>query len=241
MKFIFPDGATPIADLSDLKLQWIRTQDDLNMAEAENISSATIKHLGKRISSPHEWLSIPFLKKLHFEMFCNVWGWAGEFRRTQTIPGIVPYQIPRALEALCSDVAFWGKEPVELTILEQAAILHHRLVCIHPFENGNGRFSRLVADRYMRAFRCKSPAWPTDLGSMGTERTRYIGALRDADRGNLEALINFMSRHGARDSDMNDVCELNFFHQRFSGQRLASLKRAYVRRGYLDVSDLVHL
>jgi Protein involved in cell division len=34
--------------------------------------------------------------------------------------------------------------------LEIAVRLHHRLVLIHPFPNGNGRISRLMADLLMQ-------------------------------------------------------------------------------------------
>jgi Fic family protein len=31
-------------------------------------------------------------------------------------------------------------------LLEQAMRIHHRTVNIHPFENGNGRWSRMLAN-----------------------------------------------------------------------------------------------
>ena len=37
MKFTYPEGATPIDDISHLKPMWVRTQEDLNNVEAENI------------------------------------------------------------------------------------------------------------------------------------------------------------------------------------------------------------
>lgn len=39
-----PPGATAIADASGLKLEWIKTRDQLNEAEAENILKATRIH-----------------------------------------------------------------------------------------------------------------------------------------------------------------------------------------------------
>ena len=44
-QFKYPEGATPIDDISGLKLSWIHTQSHLNRAEAENISSAVDKYL----------------------------------------------------------------------------------------------------------------------------------------------------------------------------------------------------
>jgi len=133
MNFFYPEDATPIDDISALKLHWVKTQKDLNHVEAENISNALSKYLIKSVSSPKKWFNISMLKKIHYEMFCNVWSWAGKFRTTQTTPGIQPYQINEALENLCRDVHYWSNKNYCLNLVERAARIHHRLVFIHPF------------------------------------------------------------------------------------------------------------
>ena len=198
MKFFCLKGATPIDDISDLKPKWIKTMEDLNQAEAENISDATNKHLLRSISSPLNWFTVQTFMKIHRDMFFDVWNWAGKFRSTQTNPGIKPYQIGGALEELCRDVFFWCNESCELTFVEQAARIHHRLVFIHPFPNGNGRFSRLISDRYLKAKKCPFPNWPRELSLDGESRKEYIKALKESDRGCYESLILYMKKHGAR-------------------------------------------
>ena len=37
-----------------------------------------------------------------------------------------------------------------IDLSEQAVLLHHRAVQIHPFENGNGRWSRLLANIWLK-------------------------------------------------------------------------------------------
>lgn len=151
VKISYAEGATPIDEISGLKILWVTTQEDLNRVEAENISNAASKHLLKPVPLPQQWFNVSALQKIHRDMFGDVWDWAGKFRRTMTSPGIPPYQIPVALAQLCDEVQFWCNEACELTLLEQAARIHHKLVWIHPYSNGNGRFSRLVADRYLKA------------------------------------------------------------------------------------------
>lgn len=192
MKFSYPDGATPLDDISGLKLTWVKSQIDLNHVEVENIATATSKYLLKSVNAPQEWFNVPFLQKIHREMFSNVWDWAGKFRTTQTSPGVKPYQIYGAIAHLCEDVQFWCVEKNNFTPIEQAAKIHHRLVFIHPFTNGNGRFSRLVSDRYLKAIKHPFPNWPIDLDKDGHHRKRYIGTLREADVGNYEPFILFM-------------------------------------------------
>ena len=75
---------------------------------------------------------------------------------------------------------------------EQAVRLHHRLVFIHPFENGNGRHARLVADLFLHQHNRSFPRWPIDVAETGESRKKYIHSLKEADDGNYEPLLSFM-------------------------------------------------
>lgn len=78
-------------------------------------------------------------------MFNETWSWAGVFRKSQTNIGVDSIYIPQELKAIFDDVEFWlSNNTYEMR--EIAIRLHHRLVFVHPFPNGNGRFSRLFAD-----------------------------------------------------------------------------------------------
>jgi Fic-DOC domain mobile mystery protein B len=192
MKFFYPEDATPLDDISGLKPTWVKTQEDLNDVEAENISNATSKYLLKSVGLPQQWFNVSFLQKIHYDMFCDVWEWAGKFRTTQTCPGIKPYQIHGALANLCEDARYWCKADCNLSVIEQASKIHHQLVYIHPYPNGNGRFSRLVSDMYLKACKYPFPNWPVDLDKNGQSRKQYIAALKKADLGDYEPLILYM-------------------------------------------------
>lgn len=113
--------------------------------------------------------------------------------------GIKPQFIPMRLSEFCAQVIYWGQGQVTMTYLERAARIHHQLVSIHPFENGNGRFSRLIADRYLLAYKCVHPIWPSYLGVNGEIRDRYISCLKEADHGNYLPLIQFMQEFHAEE------------------------------------------
>ena len=70
---------------------------------------------------------------------------------------------------------------------EIAVRFHHKLVYIHPFPNGNGRISRLMA-----------ALGSANLVEVSVIRTRYIEALRQADRGDYSALLAFTTPPEAR-------------------------------------------
>lgn len=84
MRFDYPKGATPIDDISGLIPKWVRNQQDLNLAEAENISQATRKYLSSHLGPSKKWFTIASLQQVHIDMFGEVWDWAGKFRTTET-------------------------------------------------------------------------------------------------------------------------------------------------------------
>ena len=199
---ITPDGRTAgitsPKDRSGLKERWIElSEDQLNAVEAEFIFKAQKKYLLGYVPSPLNWFNISFLLKIHRDMLSPIWDWAGKQRRSEKNIGIKAFQIPSKLQDLCQDVHYWNTNPVDLTILEQACMIHHRLALIHPFEDGNGRFSRLIADRYLKSHRCPYPIWPDHLHQDCEARLKYISALREADQNNLKPLLNFIKLYGA--------------------------------------------
>ncbi len=193
-KLPVPAGCTPLEDLSGLKLPWIQTLHDLNRAEAENISKAQKKYLEGRVDNPSKWLNPTFLRKIHHAMFGDVWNWAGCWRKSTTNIGIKPQWIPMRVAQLCFQVLSWESNLLLMSLEERAARIHHGLVSIHPFENGNGRCSRLIADRYQTAYRARHPIWPSQIDKEGKIRERYILSLKAADRGDFSKLLSLMSQ-----------------------------------------------
>jgi Fic-DOC domain mobile mystery protein B len=225
------EGATPIRDYSGLKLQRVHDTTDLNRVEAENIMKAQLKFLQNLPANPQNWVTIKELRNIHRAMFGDVWEWAGEYRKSETSIGIQPGLIPSQLAEFCFEVQSWSQYCVERTFLEMAARIHHRLVEIHPFENGNGRFSRLIADRFLLAWRFPHPMWPGRLGDKSAERSRYIQALKSADQGDYTSLISIMKRFGARDPTIVELLESNFYKKHFNRDRLRAMVSALLREG----------
>jgi fido (protein-threonine AMPylation protein) len=68
----------------------------------------------------------------------------------------------------------------------------HRLVQIHPFPNGNGRLSRLMADLIIMSLGGARFSWgSTNLQEAGTVRQRYIEAVKAADNHDIAPLLAF--------------------------------------------------
>lgn len=191
MRYSAPDGATPI-DPSGLIQDGILTYADLCAAEAENILQAAGRHLTRRKNPRKAWFTEHFVRRVHADMFGNVWNWAGKYRRTQTNIGAAPHSIREEVAKLCGDVEFWDSQARPMPVLERAARIHHRLALVHPFENGNGRHARMLSDIYLFSRGQALSRWSSEIGGTSGTRSNYIAALRIADAGDFEPLIKFI-------------------------------------------------
>ena len=192
----FPDGATPLDpdEMEGLRFRHISTRGELDQLEQAGITEG-MKWLDKQ-KNP-DVLTEGFVCDLHKRLFGDVWKWAGSFRKTEKNIGIDPYEIPAQLRQLLDDVSYWVENdtypPKEL-----AARFHHKLVYIHPFQNGNGRHARIMADAVLIRL-LDEPAidWAGGykLERMNERRDEYIAALRAAGGHDFSELLKFV---GAR-------------------------------------------
>ena len=188
-----PEGATPLTheEGEGLKPSWIATRADLNAAEQQNIAKALRSARWSRLTTK-ELLDDLALRRLHRAMFGDVWKWAGDYRLTERNIGCDPFSIAVKVRDLCEDAKYWFAG-THMSHDEAGCQLHHSLVAIHPFSNGNGRHSRAVTDLLMRSVGEPAFTWgSTNLIDAANVRSRYITALRDADRGDVRALLGFV-------------------------------------------------
>lgn len=192
MKVLNPaDGNTPLDpdEADELIPTHITTRDQLNAWEQQNIALA-VQWLSSTRNA--DVLDIGFLRELHRRMFDSTWRWAGSFRRTLKSIGVPAPHIATDLANLIADARYWVEHRTYLTD-EVAARFHHRLVSIHPFANGNGRHARLATDALLTTLDAQPLTWGSgDLDRDGDARSRYLDALRKADRDEYEELITFL-------------------------------------------------
>lgn len=186
------DNSTPLTEeeKQQLKAKWITTRAELNELETKGIADAEIWLLKNK----KDILNETFIKNLHKKMFGNIWKWAGSFRTSERNIGVAPYEIQPKLRILLDDVKFWIDNQT-FSPKEIAIRFHHRLVQIHPFPNGNGRISRLMADLLMRQFNLPVLNWGSgSLTEISELRKEYISALQKADNGDYSSLLNFIEK-----------------------------------------------
>ena len=184
-----PENATPLTfeERADLIPAHIAYRAELNAAEQENITRGQDWALARK----RDLLSEKFIKNLHARMLGDVWRWAGKYRITERNLGIHHYEIPMAMRELLEDAKAWVQHktypPDEIAVR-----FHHRLVKIHPFPNGNGRHSRLLADLLVMSLGGERFTWGrANLQQAGDVRRGYIEALQAADHHDYAPLLRF--------------------------------------------------
>lgn len=166
---------------------YITLRHELNEAEQVNIGQA----LRWVTSRQRDVLNPNLLNILHARMFGDVWRWAGRYRTTARNIGVDAYRIPMEVRQAVDDVRYWVEHQT-FPPDEIAVRFSHRLVAIHPFPNGNGRFSRLVGDLLARQLGQSPFSWGrANLVDAGETRARYVEALRAADAHDIQPLLLF--------------------------------------------------
>ena len=190
LKLVYPEGATPLDpdESAGLIPSHVATQGQLNEWEQQNILEGERWAFARGNLTP---LSLQFSQDLHKHMFGRTWKWAGRFRTTDKNIGVDPSLIGMKLTELYRDVEAQFEQGSD-SIDELAARFHHRLVSIHPFANGNGRFSRTMTDLLLKSKGKEAFSWGGGSLNAGEIRNRYLSALRAADAHDLRPLFAFV-------------------------------------------------
>jgi len=195
-----PAGATALteADRQGLLLP-VLTRAELNRAEAASISDAMAwLFLSGRRLRPELVTGEDWLKRLHRRMYGQVWAWAGQYRTSDRNLGVPYWQIRMDMRVLRDDALAWLADTTAARYGDDECAIRfgYRLVVIHPFPNGNGRWSRLASDALIVALGGTRFSWgAATLTEPGATRRDYIRALQAADSGgDLGPLVAFARR-----------------------------------------------
>ena len=167
------------ADLYDLEQQ-IQSQvaDDLLGLVLDGTLSVT------------DLLNDHFVRELHRRMYAPVWTWGGRQRSRETNIGIAPQQISVAFRDALEDLRYRWEQAHDLTARELGISAHASLVHVHPFVDGNGRTTRLLADLVFLSAQDDDVMLAYDWEF---DRDSYIRRLREYDQTrDASALIDFV-------------------------------------------------
>jgi Fic-DOC domain mobile mystery protein B len=170
----------------------LSTRSQLDEIESLAINSARVWAMRAAVLQRADLLTESFASELHRRMFGVVWRGAGHYRTAPRIPGWEPGHISEGVRLFLDDAEGWlrySTYPVD----ETAVRLHHRLLSVRPWANGNGRHARLVADIVVASRGERPLAWglrPAPV-EQRSARSRYLDAIKAADAGEMEPLLAF--------------------------------------------------
>lgn len=195
--FLFKDrdGQTPLPlDLrKGLKPKNIQTIGDLDELEEQNILKGLV-WMQKQDKDPFDY---QFWLSLHKKLFGDVWSWAGSVREKGHELANPDFALPNniwpSFKKLQEDLKYWQYNNT-FQNQELAARLHERMLTIHPFPNGNGRFSRILTEYYCERVEEITPSWGKSLvEEPKARRSTYINSIETArKKKNYIPLMDFI-------------------------------------------------
>ena len=196
LKLDYDDGQTPLdeEEKEGLLIETISNRAELDEFEQQHIEEAVEWTLQRKFKQ-EKILTEAFVKEVHKRMYGGVWAWAGEFRKTNKNLGVDKLQIAVELKKLLDDTNYWIEHKTFASD-EIAIRFKHRIVSIHCFANGNGRHSRLMADIIIEHI-FKQPVFTwgaTNQLKDSDNRSIYLKAVRKADKGEYDLLVEFARR-----------------------------------------------
>lgn len=171
----YQPGSNDLVLAIKLGIQSVEDRDELELELLQRLyEDVLIEHL------PNRALTVDDLKTWHRRWLGNVFDWAGQERSVNMgkdgFMFAASAQIPRLLaefERTC--LARWtpchgmGMD----ALVDAIAITHVEFILIHPFREGNGRLSRLLAD----VMAVQSGREPLDYSTWNADKPAYIQAI----------------------------------------------------------------
>ena len=145
---------------------------------------------------PDRTLVVADLKAWHRRWLGNVYAWAGQERTVNLSKGHFMFAnaalVPSLLSTFEKDcLSRWTPchDLAEPDLIEALAVTHVEFILIHPFREGNGRLSRLLAD----VMAVQSGREPLDYSSWEQRKNEYVGAIHAGLAGNYAPMRGFVA------------------------------------------------
>jgi cell filamentation protein len=135
---------------------------------------------------PERQLTVEDLKTWHRRWLGNVYAWAGQERAVNMSKGDFMFAAAAQISRLLAEferncLARWTPCAGMATdaLIEAIAVTHVELILIHPFREGNGRLSRLLAD----VMAVQAGREPLDYSAWEANRPDYFAAIQQGMAG----------------------------------------------------------
>ncbi|WP_251153620.1 Fic family protein [Cellulosimicrobium sp. Marseille-Q4280] len=153
---------------------------ELEQAYEDEVREAFVQRAADGDIPLEDLLSDWTLRDLHARLYENIWTWSGVYRQRELSIGIDPAQIAVELRSTLENLLYRWQHTEDWTAAQLAIATHAESVRIHPFVDGNGRSTRLLADLVLLAARGDDD--PPAVFDWDVDKLAYIAALRRFDQ-----------------------------------------------------------
>jgi len=185
-------GDVPVSDIEEMKAHDVALSqiEEMSIDKERFLTEQFIKELNKIILVKPYWKDAitydgtPTRKKIEIGTYKTTPN-SVQLRNGE----IHEYASPSETPAKMNDLMAWYNENVnKIHPVQLAAEFHYRFVCIHPFDDGNGRVARLL----MSYILLRNGYPPVIVKS--EDKENYLTALQKADSGDLITLIEYIEK-----------------------------------------------
>ncbi|HEY5878290.1 MAG TPA: Fic family protein [Nakamurella sp.] len=152
---------------------------DLEQAVQEEVVEELVTAVLDGTLQVDDLLTDYFRRDLHQRLYGDIWTWAGVYRQRELNIGTAPELIAVELRGSLEAIRYRWQHTGDWTARELGIAAHAESVRIHPFTDGNGRTTRLLADLvFVAAQEVDAPlrySWDLD-------KHQYIALLQQYDR-----------------------------------------------------------
>ena len=167
----------------------ISSSDDMNELELELLAQLYEAVLLDQL--PDRRMTVDDLKTWHRQWLGNVYAWAGQERTVNIGKSGFMFASSAQMTRLLADferdcLLRWTPchDMDEHALIEAIAVTHVEFILIHPFREGNGRLSRLLAD----VMAVQAGRDPLDYSSWKARKDHYIKAIHAGLAGNYDPM-----------------------------------------------------
>lgn len=153
---------------------------DLEQVAQDAVSDRLVRGVLDGELGVADLVSPQFLRELHVELYGDIWLWAGRPRQLESSIGIDPNQVAVELHGSLGNALWRWENTADWTAREFGIAVHAEAVRIHPFVDGNGRSTRLLADLVFLAAQGADEA--VAVYDWGLDKAEYVQLLRQFDR-----------------------------------------------------------
>lgn len=151
----------------------------------------------------------------------------------------VHFQAPEAsrLESETRKFLDWFGQGGELDAVLKAAVAHFWFVTLHPFDDGNGRIARAIADMVLARSENSSQRFYSMSAQIRRERAAYYDVLEQTQKGStditpwMEWFLGCLGRAiGGAQTTLSGVLAKAGFWKRFEGVAITNRQRTVLNR-----------